>query len=474
MPSNSPGYYVLYIPSMAHRTLEFPPSSPSQNLKSCMKPCTHKHSSKPRPPRWRLWNCHIFKPSCPSLKSRFLLLPSPSLPFGQFSKWNPAHNVDLSTDYISTYASIILMFMVIMITILFCCHFCRCNNCYIYTLLGSQCPFMKFGIKDKYKYRYHLYAYLDGVSSDNLAYINQASFSATLTISKDSREEYTADVYVSKHNKRLILAFKKTSKAPSQNCTVEVAFNLKESYFNDLLNSVRNLNPGLISRIVLSSVSFRGLHDTACNMKNFVSYCSAEQLNALEIMASRPSSSPPILLHGSFGTGKSRLLALSVHYFQSCQTKQHPVRVLACTQQRISADKFLEYYDKVWVEPKKGKVYVIREYALDQVDHCYRHLYFTSRDFENGKLYNCDNLLLITTCLTAPHLSFLPQGYFSHIFIDEGSLMREPEAVAPLFLADAQTKIVIAGDSNQVLYALVLSHGEVHSILWNSQWVKFE
>lgn len=59
-------------------------------------------------------------------------------------------------------------------------------------------------------------------------------------------------------------------------------------------------------------------------------------------------------------------------------------------------------------------------------------------------------LLVITTCLTAPHLHFLPPGYFNHIFIDEGSHMREPEAIAPLYFASKKTKIVIAGDTNQV------------------------
>ncbi len=43
-----------------------------------------------------------------------------------------------------------------------------------------------------------------------------------------------------------------------------------------------------------------------------------------------------------------------------------------------------------------------------------------------------------------------PPGFFTHILLDEGAQAREPEAVAPLSLATKDTKIVIAGDPQQV------------------------
>lgn len=92
---------------------------------------------------------------------------------------------------------------------------------------------------------------------------------------------------------------------------------------------------------------------------------------------------------------------------------------------------------------------VIREYALDKVDRKYQAHYLSSKDFQRT-YKNENNIVIITTCLTTPHLHFLKPGYFTHILIDEGSQMREPEAVAPLQLAGKNTKIVIAGDENQV------------------------
>ena len=327
-------------------------------------------------------------------------------------------------------------------------YICRCNGDSIFTLLGSHCPDPLIK-KVKYPDNYQQYAQLDNISSDNLAYVRQACTSVTL--STRLREDYKANI-IDRLDKKLIIAFGKGAKSPPRKGVIKVTFNLKESYFDDMLRAVKSLSASMIERIMPSSKSFKsmaGFYD----VHMFESYCSSEQLEALRVMASCPSSGPPILLTGAFGTGKSRLLALSVHYFQTLQTHLQPIRVLVCTQQRISADKFLEYYDQVWVDTKKGRCFVIREYAMHEVKPEYQGYYKSSKDFEKVYMYqssNCDNLLLITTCLTAPHLAFLPTGYFTHILIDEGSMMREPEAIAPLFLADANTKIIIAGDANQV------------------------
>ena len=45
--------------------------------------------------------------------------------------------------------------------------------------------------------------------------------------------------------------------------------------------------------------------------------------------------------------------------------------------------------------------------------------------------------------------------------IDEGGLMREPEAVIPLHMANANTTIVIAGDPQQVYLFLSRKKGVI-------------
>ena len=315
----------------------------------------------------------------------------------------------------------------------------RCNGSYYIKFAGTNCP-KKISTRNK---EYKFFAYIDGLSSDNLSYINQASDSASVS-------GFNADIYRQWHTRRLVAAFTIDCHSHFQNNTmVSVKFNLKESYFKDLEDSVCALHQNVISRIMPTSQSFHFVPTPPPDeyMKEIAHYCSPEQLIALKKIIMSPSSGPPLLLAGAFGTGKSRLLALSVRYFQK---SSNPVRVLVCTQQRVSADKFLEYYIETWVGANCGEVRVIREYGYKQIDPKYEDFYITSRDFEK-EFKRLNNILVITTCLTAPHLKFTKNRYFTHIFIDEGSQMREPEAVAPLYLAAEDTKIIIAGDQNQVM-----------------------
>lgn len=307
---------------------------------------------------------------------------------------------------------------------------------------GRSCP---KGIILKNQH-YKLYAYVDGISVDNLSHINQAC--ETITITNHKGVQFTADAYRQRQTKRLVAAFiddcyHSFNEGPMR---LEVKFNLKKSYFKDLLNSVQALNSSIISRIMPNQESFGGNTSAFVDINGFLPYFSDEQAHALRIIAASTSTDPPLLLTGAFGTGKSRLLALSAQYFQ---TKLSMIRILVCTQQRVSADKFLEYYLDTSVEAYSGKVLVIRDYGYSHLPPEHERYYKHSKDFrEEYKKYS--NILVITTCLTAPHLSYLGPYYFTHIIIDECSQMREPEAVAPLYLAGNNTKLIFAGDPNQV------------------------
>ena len=79
----------------------------------------------------------------------------------------------------------------------------------------------------------------------------------------------------------------------------------------------------------------------------------------------------------------------------------------------------------------------------------YEKYYKTAKRMQR---YACDVQLIVTTLATSRHLDgIIKQGHFTHILIDEGAQSREPEAVAPLTLANRDTKIVIAGDHKQVI-----------------------
>ena len=67
----------------------------------------------------------------------------------------------------------------------------------------------------------------------------------------------------------------------------------------------------------------------------------------------------------------------------------------------------------------------------------------------------CDRNVIITTLATARMLwKFYQDGRlrFTHILIDEAAQALEPECVTPLVMADAETKVVLAGDHKQVIW----------------------
>ena len=186
-----------------------------------------------------------------------------------------------------------------------------------------------------------------------------------------------------------------------------------------------------------------------------------DQLNALKTIAMYPPSSPPVLINGSFGTGKSRVLAIATYFIVERSRDSEPARVLVCAHHQASADNFVETYFGDMIDKHSWRVkyffrltspsYMIRSEKLQER---YSRYFLTIDKLRNqmrgNRMYD-GNLVIATTFLTALHLGKLfPPGYFTHILLDEGAQSREPEAIAPLSLASTKTQIVIAGDSNQV------------------------
>ncbi|XP_019848923.1 PREDICTED: probable RNA helicase SDE3 [Amphimedon queenslandica] len=73
------------------------------------------------------------------------------------------------------------------------------------------------------------------------------------------------------------------------------------------------------------------------------------------------------------------------------------------------------------------------------------------RDIVIGRHINDRILVIMTTYMSSlPVAKILNKVRFTHILLDEAAQVREPEAIAPLSLGDAATKVIIAGDTKQV------------------------
>ena len=307
------------------------------------------------------------------------------------------------------------------------------------------------------------------MGSDEVSYATQSASNAVVQLGKNSikcdilRENmYHAEerLYVAfdKENVDDLLShFKQQGKDAFSTSKSPVHFRLKFSYFRSLKESIQSIDgrKDAISRILPTPTSFIATQtlesDLLAHYKD--DYWSPDQYEALQVIASAPASGPPVLIAGPFGTGKTRVLALAAHYFlHESIAGESRLAILVCTQQQTSADAYLEMYNDLTIAPEEiAIIRLVPKYYSQRNSKCMKTVDRFKKEMERNSHRSLQRYLIVTTCLTAKYIAdVLPQRFFTHIFLDEGAQMREPEAVAPLCMASKNTKLVIAGDRFQV------------------------
>ena len=319
--------------------------------------------------------------------------------------------------------------------------------------------------------RHHIrFGYFKNMGSDKVSYATQSASGAVIWV---GGRGVPCDILRENNfhaEERLYVAFTAESfealsshfqigKSPFESPNhVPVRFQLKYSYFGSLIEAIRDLGKDVIARILPKLDSFEPVQPLdGAKFEPYRKFCSPDQLEALKVIASSPASGPPVLISGPFGTGKTRVLAVAAHYFlhQSIQDGSS-LRILVCTQQQTSADAYLDMYCNLTSE--RDQITIVRLISkFLRRNASFQRFYKTVPDFkqemERNSHRNRLRFLVVTTCLTAKQIKdFLPPWFFTHIFLDEGAQMREPEAVAPLCMVSQNTKIVIAGDKYQVTW----------------------
>ena len=323
------------------------------------------------------------------------------------------------------------------------------------------------------------FGYLEGMKGDQVVYATQASEAVTLRFIKSNNHVRTveADILLESFHRadnRLYIAFDSYNAIKLQEClhiskekwkeyhkweSIQFHFEIKHSYFQSLHKAVNKLSSDVIAKLLPEEEDFdQNFQLRRIPFPSHYSYLKLDkhQLKALQA-AVFCKATAPVLIAGPFGTGKTRLLAVATHYFlEECQ--RPAVRVLVCAHHQASADTFMEcYFGLMITDPKyPWKVNLTRliSESHHHITHEYSRWYKTIEQFEkmrNSKTFHDSRVLIITTFLTSLRLieKFEP-GYFTHILLDEGAQSREPEAVAPLCLANKDTKVIIAGDHYQV------------------------
>ena len=343
----------------------------------------------------------------------------------------------------------------------------RCDG--KYTIILYQPGFLPEKLDDE-KEEHVRYGLISGSDGDAMAYAKQASEGAVIALPNGSlvhvrqvfayvpRGEDATSITVALTQPELnnLLQWNRTSKKRFE-FEANVRFKLKHSYFQRLHQAVTKVTPEIIAKIMPEESDFREY--------DIVPQCKAKfeqleldytgQMQALNaIMSSR--STAPILVVGPFGTGKTRLLARAA--YQILRIKRNRARVLVCAHHQASVDTFLEYFGQMKVDEDEpwhvGLVRIIpNSNYRSSIRQNYSHLFKTAKEIRSLKIDNFH--LVITTLGTAFHLQQkFRNRFFTHILMDEGAQTREPESVGPLCLANKETKIVIAGDHNQVGYTV--------------------
>ena len=329
------------------------------------------------------------------------------------------------------------------------------------------------------------YGFLENVTADQIAYATQAS-EAVFIVSQDRCTELKMEILKENYNhsdEKLYVAFREDESyklsqiisvlSLTQEETVIFGllaeFEVKHHYFDSLVKSVNSMHQGIIRRLLPTAEDFL---EPTCTcvpdndlLSNFdITIDGDSQFNALRTILSCNRSSPPVIVNGSFGTGKTRLLAVATQYLlDNGISSTSPTRILVCAHHYISVDHFIDqYFGRMFSERREVDLIRLIDDVYNVRGSRYSHLYKSIRDMQEyvkghePRQY----LLVVTEFLTAqPLLNIFGEGFFTHILIDEGSQIVEPQAIAALSLAGPNTKIVIVGDSCQV--SLIQSSGGI-------------
>ena len=335
-----------------------------------------------------------------------------------------------------------------------------------------------FQLRDRYEEEHVRFGLISGdnLNGDTISYIKQATaerenivlhFSHSTTVKADivngsSPKRREVDVILIAFTKeelsKLIKQDYRAKKSEVELEDVYVSFTLKWSYFDRLHDALNKLSTEVLERIMpvdANEFTDAFVFENRLTLKHPI-HCVSDliqldstQMRALTTIFNCECDKAPVLVIGSFGTGKTRLLARTAYQILQCDRNS---RVLICAHHQSSADAFIEnYFGKMHANGWYTKALRLVPTPNYNCNPVYALHYSTSKKLSKERLEKVH--LVVTTFSTSLHLfGNVHKGFFTHILLDEGAQSREPESIAPLCLADRNTKIVIAGDHKQVSY----------------------
>jgi hypothetical protein len=255
--------------------------------------------------------------------------------------------------------------------------------------------------------------------------------------------------------------------------TVKVHFEVKHSYFDHLQQSGPLLPRFVLDSLFPTHYSFYPMisNDDGgeyYSQFHFMILDRGNQWRAFQMIISDPPNNrlstyclPPVIVRGPFGTGKTRIIARSAYeiMMRGLYTNQ-TTRILISAHHKESTESFIHnFFGRIENKMRDLLPFKVIKLGLSVTSEKFSHLYMSLQEFskEAKDIAKCRHVLIIATYTTCLNLCDIlrkngvtSDGYFTHILLDEAAQVREPEAIAPLTLATRNTKIVLAGDEQQV------------------------
>ncbi|KAF5389693.1 hypothetical protein D9757_006021 [Collybiopsis confluens] len=176
-----------------------------------------------------------------------------------------------------------------------------------------------------------------------------------------------------------------------------------------------------------------------------------EQLEAVTAIVNMPPGSPPFVVFGPPGTGKTVTI---VEAMRQLLTRDESARLLVCAPSNSAADLIAT------------RLSVLGASVLLRLNSLTRKLTDLPKELKKFSLINGNEVfampavedlrkfrVVVATCISAgvPAGLGIPRGFYTHIFVDEAGQAMEPAVMVPLkSIADEKTNVVIAGDNKQL------------------------
>ncbi|KAK3594867.1 hypothetical protein CHS0354_005940 [Potamilus streckersoni] len=237
--------------------------------------------------------------------------------------------------------------------------------------------------------------------------------------------------------------------------TMELQFQMNRLFFCRMHFAIDQLNN---TEIVFPDVpKINPLRNERHILKVSSSVLNEDQMKAVRhIVAERSGYTPPFIMYGPFGTGKTETIAQAAMVL----LKEQPTsKILICAQSNSAADLYITKHFDIFMKKsnlsislrrvyyKERRVYTVapevKKYCILSPDKSYFESP-TKEDILNHRIVIvtlAESLVLTTMGL---------QGNFTHIFIDEAAQSLECETIMPISLANENTCIVLAGDHVQI------------------------